>query len=196
MQNPSLILASTSKIRGTILKNAGLDFTPCQPLLDEDRAKALLGSATPKDVATTLAEQKALSLAKSGDLIIGADQTLSCEGVLYNKPNLINQAHQHLLALRGKTHTLHSAVAIAQQGKIIWSICEDAQLTMRKFSDEFAASYIEKSGPTLMHTVGAYQLENRGAQLFDHIKGDYFTILGLPLLPLLAFLRHIKFIES
>jgi septum formation protein len=196
MQTENLILASTSKIRAAILKNAGVSFTVREPTLDESKAKLQLLDVPPAQLAKDLAEQKALSLAPSSNLVIGADQTLSCEGQLYNKPSSLAEAHQHLLSLRGKTHALHSALAVAQQGKIIWSVCEDAHLTMRHFSEEFVEAYIEKSGSVLLHTVGAYQLENHGAQLFEKIDGDYFTILGLPLLPLLAFLRHITFIES
>jgi septum formation protein len=191
-----LVLASTSKIRASILKNAGLNFSVCAPCLDETTAKEALFGLTAAKVAVALAQQKALSIISQSDLIVGADQTLSCEGIIYNKPNTLNEAHQHLIDLRGKTHILHSAVAVAQNGKIVWSLCEDAKLTMRNLSTDFIKKHIEKSGNDLLQTVGGYQLENHGAQLFEKIDGDYFTILGLPLLPLLAFLRRIKFIDS
>jgi septum formation protein len=191
-----LILASTSKIRQHILADAGLVFESQKPDVNEELAKSKYNSLSAKDLALALAKDKAQSLSEPTRFILGADQTLSCEGVVYNKPASLKEAYEQLISLRGKTHTLHSALAIAQKGKIIWCVCEGAHLTMRNFSDKFAKSYVEACGEALLTTVGAYQLENRGAQLFEKIDGDYFTILGLPLLPCLAFLRDIKFMPS
>lgn len=196
MQTQNLILASSSKIRKSILQNAGLKFKTRQPQFDETSAHQSLRAIPARAIAIFLAEQKALSLAAHRHLIMGADQTLSYQGNLYKKPNSIDQAHRQLLALRGGTHTLHSALAIAQDGRVIWTVCQEAQVTMRNFSDDFARTYIAACGTKLLNTVGSYQLESLGAQLFEKIEGDYFTILGLPLLPCLAFLRDIKFIAS
>lgn len=196
MQSPNLVLASTSQTRRAILENAGLNFETRQPLSDEEGAKSKLINLSAKELARYLAAQKALSLSTSDSIILGCDQTLSCRGKLYNKPRSIAEALQQLLELRGQSHMLHSALAIAQNGKVIWTVCDEAKLTMRNFSDEFAKAYTENCGPKLLNTVGSYQLENTGSQLFEKIEGDYFTILGLPLLPCLAFLRHIKFIAT
>ncbi len=196
MHSPKLILASTSRTRQRILQKAGLSFEACPPELDEEAAKSLLSNLPPRDIALSLASQKALSLSLGPDLVLGADQTLSCQGQLHNKPCSMKEAEEQLLSLRGQRHVLHSALCVAQNGQIIWRVCEDAVLTMRHFSDSFSKSYIETCGAELLNTVGSYQLEGHGAQLFEKIEGDYFTILGMPLLPCLAFLRNIKFITS
>jgi septum formation protein len=189
MQHPSIILASTSPIRSSILLNAGIMFSCQPPNLDEKTAKLKLTEHSPKNLALHLAELKALSISKPNTLIIGADQTLSCEQVIFNKPKTQSSARSQLIALRGKTHTLHSALACAENGKIIWKICDEAHLTMRSFSDSFLESYIYDCGDDILSSVGSYQLEKQGVQLFEKLEGDYFTILGLPLLPLLTFLR-------
>jgi septum formation protein len=191
-----LILASTSKIRLTVLQNAGLTVICVPPELDEAAAKAQLGQASPMMLATSLAQQKALSLKSPDAWVIGADQTLSCQNTLFHKPETLDEAHQQLQALRGKTHTLHSSLAVARQGKIIWSICEHAHLTMRNFSDDFLQYYMTQNGTDLLTSVGSYKLEKNGVQLFDKIEGDYFTILGFPLLPFLSFLREQKILAT
>jgi septum formation protein len=192
----SLILASTSKIRKTILENAGLQFSVSAPHVDEAKLKAnhLLGTAL--NLALVLAESKALSIQHPQDMIIGADQTLTSNGKTYDKPKSMAEARLQLETLRGQSHTLHAALAIAKQGKIIWRTCETASLTMRNFSDELLTSYLNKTASEIIHCVGCYQLEGEGAQLFDKIEGDYFTILGLPLLPLLAYLRQENYLTS
>jgi septum formation protein len=192
MPQSKLILASTSKIRQAVLENAGLVISCKQPNLDEHAAKAKLGSISPKSLAQALAEQKSLSLECRDGIIIGADQTLSCNSTIFHKPKSLSAARAQLLELRGKTHSLHSALACAQNGKIIWSICDDARLTMRDFSNDYVDHYIKACGDDILSSVGSYKLEKQGVQLFEKIEGDYFTILGLPLLPLLAFLRDHK----
>lgn len=189
MSPPNIILASTSKIRSTILINAGLSIRCQPPNLDEPAAKNKLGEISPKNLAMALAELKALSISNTNALVLGMDQILSCNQTVFNKPRSITEARAQLIALRGKTHTLYSAIACAQNGKIIWSICDDAHLTMRDFSDLFLQCYINACGDDILSAVGCYQVERQGMQLFEKIEGDYFTILGLPLLPLLAFLR-------
>jgi septum formation protein len=191
-----LILASTSKIRQTVLQNAGLHIACVPPALDEEAVKVKWGPLPPAKLAIRLAEEKALSLTSDTDFVIGADQTLSCDDILFHKPASIPAAHLQLTALRGKTHTLHSALACAHQGKIIWSICEEAHLTMRNFSDEYLELYLAANGLDLLTSVGSYKLEKHGVNLFDKIEGDFFTIMGLPLLPLLAFLREQKLVRS
>jgi septum formation protein len=191
-----LILASTSKIRQTVLQNAGLTVICLPPELDEEAAKIKLGPVTPKALAIALAQQKALSLKNPDAWVIGADQTLSCNNTIFHKPETLEEARKQLQALRGKTHALHSSLAVAHGGKIIWSICEDAHLIMRTFSDDFLEQYISQNRADLLTSVGSYKLEKTGVQLFDKIEGDYFTILGFPLLPFLSFLREQKILAT
>lgn len=189
---PSLILASASQSRRQILANAGLDFAIEPSGVDEDEVKlSLLGErAKPRDIATTLAELKAtrVSARRSGAMVIGADSTLACNGRLFDKPPTLAAARQQLTELGGQTHELHSAVVVAQNGARIWQAADHGRLTMRPFSDSFLDAYLARAGEAVCASVGAYQLEGLGAHLFSRIEGDYFTILGLPLLPLLAFL--------
>lgn len=192
----NLTLASTSAIRKNILENAGLKVASVAPKVDEDAAKIKLIDKSPQQLALGLAELKALSLQKPNELIIGADQTLSCNDILFNKPESVAAAREQLHQLRGKAHTLHSALACAENGKITWSICVDATLTMRNFSDACLDHYISECGADIITSVGSYKLEKQGVRLFEKIDGDYFTILGLPLLPLLAFLRSTGHIAS
>ena len=137
-----------------------------------------------------LAELKAqrVSQRHKDALVIGADQMLQCGGIWFDKPADLDHARGHLIALRGKTHELLSAVCVVRDGEVLWRHLESAQLTMRPFSDAFIDEYLAAAGDAVCASVGAYQLEGRGAQLFSRIEGDYFTILGLPLLPLLGFL--------
>jgi septum formation protein len=195
MQSPNIILASTSKIRNSILLNAGLSFSCQAPSLDEETAKSNLGDISAKNLASELAKLKALSIEATTGIVIGADQTLSCHNTIFHKPESLTAARSQLNELRGETHTLHSALACTQNGKIIWSTCEEAHLTMRNFSDSFLETYISVCGNDIQNAVGGYQLEKQGVQLFDEIEGDYFTILGLPLLPLLTFLRKSGFLQ-
>ena len=185
-----LVLASKSRARIDMLRAAGLEFETFPADLDE--GKVLQGKGlTPEDSALFLAQQKALvvSSKKQGDLIVGADQVLECGGRILFKAEGEDDAQEKLKFLRSKTHRLISAVCAVQDGKILWSATKNAHLSMRHFDDEFLKRYCEKAGPALTRSVGAYELESFGVQLFERVEGDYFTILGLPLLPLLAYLR-------
>ena len=188
-----IILASTSNIRQTLLKQAGIVFTAVAPSCDEDALKIKLGPINPKSLAQTLALAKAesVSVAHPTAIIIGSDQTLDLHGQTLNKPHDLEDARKQLEMLRGQTHTLHSAIAIKRGENILFQTVSSAHLTMRDFSDRFLSTYLDLAGPEIHFSLGGYQLEYRGVQLFDDIDGDYFSILGLPLLPLLAFLRKI-----
>jgi septum formation protein len=188
-QNP-LILASTSSIRRRLLSNAGLNFEARPAAIDEELLKRGLGPLHPETLAKKLAEAKALSLATGDEVAIGADQTLSCNGKLFSKPPNIAAAREQLIALRGQTHVLASGVAVAKAGRCLWSDVGTARLTMRSFTDTFLDNYLARNHGSVCESVGSYKLEEEGIQLFENIEGDYFTILGLPLLPLLAFLRR------
>lgn len=187
----TVILASTSSIRQAMLRQAGVSFSVRPPLTDEAQLKKALSLANPKDFAAALADAKANSVSgrESSELVIGADQVLAFDGAIYDKPHDLAMARAHLSALRGKTHELHSALACARGGKIIWRCATTARLTMRPFSEAFIDSYLARIGSEATRSVGAYEFEGEGIQLFEKTEGDYFTILGLPLLPLLAFLR-------
>ncbi len=196
----SLILASASSSRATMLRNAGLDFDIRPARVDEEEIKLSLKAdgASLRDAATALAELKAhrISAAEPADFIIAADSMVACDGRWYDKPRDIEEARAHLQCLRGKTHELVSAVALARGGSVIWRHAETAKLTMREFSDAFLEAYLAQAGETVLSCVGCYQLEGLGAQLFSRIQGDHFTILGLPLLPLLDILRENKVLRS
>ena len=191
---PPLILASASPSRRLLLAHAGLDFEIEPSGVDEDEVKrSLLGErAQPRDIATTLAGMKAMrvSARRIGALVIGADSTLACNGRLFDKPPTLAAAKQQLAELGGQTHELHSAVVVAQNGARLWQAADHGLLTMRSFTDSFLDAYLARAGEAVCSSVGAYQLEGLGAHLFSRIEGDYFTILGLPLLPLLAFLAE------
>ena len=191
---PSVVLASASPSRRLLLANAGVTFTVEPAPVDEAEVKAALRAeqASPSAVAETLAELKALHVSRRhpGALVIGADQMLECEGVWLDKPQSMDQAAEHLRLLSGKPHVLLSSVCVVQAGQRLWHHNEGARLTMRRFGEDFISSYLQKIGDIALQSVGAYQLEGLGAQLFAKVEGDYFTILGLPLLPLLSFLRN------
>ncbi len=187
-----LILASTSAARASLLRQAGVAVDIRSPGVDETSLKlALLGECVgARDIADALAEAKAVKVSrKHRGLVIGADTTLERDGRLYDKPGDLQEAREQLLALRGQQHKLHSAVVIAEDGAALWRHVETATLSVRAFSDAFLDIYLEQEGEALLTTVGGYRLEGLGAQLFTLIKGDYFSILGLPLLPVLDFLR-------
>lgn len=187
---PTLILASRSGVRAMLLENAGVHFRVEVSPVDEAAAKD--GFEGDGDaLALHLAELKSESVsAEAGQqYVIGADQVLSCNGRLFDKPRHLKEARENLCVFRGNTHTLHSAITVARGGKTQWSHVAQAHLTMRDFSDEFVDHYLRRTGEKVLKSVGCYQLEGPGIQLFEHIEGDYFTILGLPLLPLFSYLR-------
>lgn len=185
-------LASKSSTRQMILNNAGVAFEVVGPGVDEDAAKAglLAEGVSPRDIADALAEMKAVKVsAKRPGLVIGADQTLDLKGRLIDKVDTLEEARARLLELRGQVHKLHSAVVVARDGQPIWRIVETAKLSVRPFSEAWLDRYIERRGEALLWSVGCYELESEGVQLFDKVEGDYFAILGLPLVGLLDFLR-------
>jgi septum formation protein len=192
-----LILASASSVRQTLLRNAGLSFEAVDSQVDEDAIKAGFAEGDhDRDAATDalalkLAEEKALAVSARfpGALVIGADQILSCKGKRYDKPKSMSEARANLIEFRGHQHILHSGLVLAQDGVIVWRHSARATLTMRNFSDAFLDHYLAEAGSMVMKSVGCYQLEGPGVQLFETIEGDYFSILGLPMLPLLAELR-------
>jgi len=188
-----IVLASKSPARTAVLRAAGVPFETQVAGVDEGAVKAglLAEGQGPREVADALAELKAIkvSRARPGDLVIGADQTLDLAGELFDKVETLAEARERLQLLRGKTHKLHSAVVVARGGEVIWREVPPAKLTMRDFSDAFIDSYLAARGEGILSSVGCYQLENEGVQLFSRIEGDYFTILGLPLMGLFDFLR-------
>ena len=189
----SLTLASASVSRRRMLEAVGLDFIVDAPRVDEDAAKASLRAEgiKPRDQADALAELKARSVSRRREgFVIGADQMLAVEGETLDKPKDMAQARAHLLRLRGRTHELLTAVAVARDGAVIWRHIETPRLKMRAFSDAYLDEYLAQEGESALSSVGAYKLEGLGAHLFERVEGDYFAVLGLPLLPLLAFLRE------
>lgn len=189
----SLILASGSAIRRKVLEAAGVAFEVDVPRVDEEAAKASLrrDGLKPRDQADALAALKALSVSQRREgLVIGADQMLAIEGETLDKPKDRDEARSHLMRMRGKSHELLCAAVVARGGEVIWRHIETPRLRMRQFSDAFLEDYLDRGGDALFSSVGAYQLEGLGAHLFERVDGDYFSVLGLPLLPLLAFLRE------
>jgi septum formation protein len=189
----SVILASKSAARRAVLDGAAVPYEVLVAGVDEDAVKTglLAEGATPRDIADALAELKALRVSRGRtEFVIGADQTLDLDGALYDKAEDIDAARERLKILRGKTHKLHSAVVVAKDGAPIWREVVTAKLTMRDFSDDFLEDYLRTEGEASLGSVGCYRLEGPGAQLFSKIEGDYFAILGLPLLGLLDLLRR------
>lgn len=189
----SVILASGSAIRASLLRDAGVTFDIEVAKLDETAIIAALKAenAKPHDIVDVLAEYKAQRIAAKhmDSLVIGCDQILVCDKQIYEKVATIEGAREKLLSLRGKAHQLMSAVVIFENGKPVWRHIGRAQLIMRDFSDVFLEGYLEQNKDSILSSVGCYKLEEAGAQLFTRIQGDYFTILGIPLLEVLGFLR-------
>ena len=188
-----LVLASGSATRARLLADAGLPILVDPAAVDEEEIRASF-QAEGRDAAAcaaALAEAKAqrVSARHTGALVLGADQILECGGRWLEKPRDIEGARAQLILMRGKDHTLITAAAIVRNGTLLWHTTDRARLTMRRFSDGFLDDYVAGGGDALLDSVGAYQLEGLGAQLFERVEGDFFTILGLPLLPLLDFLR-------
>jgi len=190
----ALILASASKSRAAVLSGAGVAFSQQASSVDEAVVKAdmLRRKQTAAACAEKLAELKALDVSAKHDaaLVIGCDQMLACQGRWFDKPADLAAARDQLAVLRGKTHTLFNGMAVARGGRVIWRHADQAELHMRDFSDGFLDDYLAQVGERATWSVGGYQLEGPGAQLFSVVRGDFFSILGLPLLPLLAVLRE------
>ncbi len=189
----SVILASKSAARTAVLKGAGVAFETAVSGVDEDAVKtALLAEGQgARAIAEALAVLKAQKISQSRPgLVIGADQTLEFDGRLYDKAETVEEARARLKLLRGQPHQLHSAVVVAKDGAPIWRDMVSCTLTMRDFSDDFLEDYLVREGEAALGSVGCYRLESLGAQLFSKIEGDYFAILGLPLLGLLDLLRN------
>jgi septum formation protein len=188
-----LVLASGSAIRADLLRRAGVDFAVETAAVDEAAIKQSFHAERlpAADCAVALAEAKASRVSRRhpGALVIGADQMLVCDGAWYDKPRDRAAARDELRSLRGKRHELVGAVCVVRDGERLWHVVERSVLTMRRFSDSFLDAYLDAAGNTVLASVGAYQLEGLGVQLFERVEGDFFAILGLPLLPLLAFLR-------
>ena len=186
-----LILASQSRARQMLLANAGIRFNAVPADLDERAVQQASGLSAPGEIAALLAREKALavSMRQPGKYVVGADQTLALQHRLFSKPAGRVQAAEQLRDLAGRSHELHSAVAVARHGKMVFETTTVARMTMRPLSATDIQTYLDEAGAAVTTSVGAYQLEGLGVHLFDRIDGDHFTILGLPLLPLLAFLR-------
>ncbi len=191
-----LILASASSARKTMLSAAGLAFECMPAQIDEDAIKAGMMRAAPNvepsDIAARLAAEKAIavSIKNPGALVIGSDQVLALRNRIISKAENLTEARAILSRLRGRVHELVSGVALAQNGNVLWEGIDGAELTMRNFSDEFLYRYLDQAGTRILGSAGCYELEGFGLQLFDSVEGDYFTILGMPLLALLAELRN------
>ena len=194
MRQVEIILASKSIARRRILGNAGVTFRWLDANIDESyiKERALNNTQSPELISLELAEAKAKFIADRhpDSIIIGCDQLLCLDGKIYDKPTNLNEAVSHLHAFRSRTHKLIAGVVIIKGGDLIWSHVDEANMEVRDLSDNFIDSYIMSEGENLMSSVGAYRLEGLGAQIFKRIDGDYFTILGLPLLPLLEELRN------
>ena len=191
--SPRLVLASRSAARQALLKAAGVEFVAMSAALDEEAAKAALAEKAldPKGMAEALAAAKAVETSRTTPgLVIGADSTVDLDGELVGKAASLDEARGRLMQFRGRRHRLHSAVAAAEGGELLWSEVETATLTVREFSQAFLDRYLARNADAVLATVGGYELEGEGVQLFERIDGDYFTILGLPLPALLGFLRQ------
>lgn len=186
-----IVLASTSPTRQAMLRNAGLSFTSVSPNIDERELVARHPHWAPSETALRLAEAKALDVSTNhADAVaIGADQVLVLGSQVFAKPSSIEECRQHLLELKGRSHKLISSVVCARSGQVEWSHTAEALLRMRPFSDRFLEQYLNQIGNDCLSSVGGYKIEGLGLQLFEDVRGDHFTILGLPLIPLLGYLR-------
>lgn len=196
----TFILASTSPFRAELLTKAGLSFTTDAADIDERAVEAPLleSGLDAADVAAVLAEAKALDVAARhpGALVLGADQTMALDGELLHKPATMEEARFRLLAMSGKAHALHSALALVRDGETLWRHTSTAHMHVRTLSPAFIGRYLADVGETALRSVGAYQIEGPGISLFERIEGDYFAIIGMPVLPLLAKLRRMDLIDG
>jgi len=191
-----LVLASKSAVRRAVLEAAGIPVEVVPADVDERAIEAQAGSPAPVEVAALLARSKASAVSGRmlGRVVVGADQTLALGTQRFSKPPDRAAARTQLLALRGQTHALHSAIAVVRDTTVLYDRVEEARLTMRSFSDDFLDRYLDHAGAGATNSVGGYQLERIGIHLFDQVDGDHFTILGMPLLPLLGFFRQAGFV--
>ncbi|WP_309627073.1 Maf family protein [Brevundimonas sp.] len=193
-----LILASRSAARRAMLTGAGVPFTALDAGVDEDAIKTSLAGVDPAELALELARAKALAVSRHDPeaWVLGSDQTLDLDGGMISKAPTLAVARERLHALRGRTHHLNSAAALANNGAVVWSGVDTVRMTMRRFSDDFLDAYLEAEGDGLLGSVGCYRLEGMGSQLFDRVEGDYFTVLGMPLWPVLNELRRAGVIRT
>lgn len=196
----SFVLASTSPFRKQLLQQAGLEFSTAAPNIDEREieARAEHQALSPAGLSERLGCEKALAVSKTmpGALVLGGDQVMALGAQIYHKPQDLNAARTQLLSLRGATHVLNSSLALAKDGEIVWSHVSCAEMTVRMFSESFLDDYLAKVGERILKSVGGYQIEGMGVQLFSAIKGDYFTIIGVPLLPLMEKFRELKIVHA
>lgn len=193
-----LILASRSAARRAMLTGAGVPFVAEDAGVDEDAIKISLAGIDPAELALELARAKALAISRQDPeaWVLGSDQTLDFDGGMISKAPNLTVARERLHTLRGRTHHLNSAAALANNGVVVWSGVDTARMTMRRFSDAFLDTYLEAEGEGLLGSVGCYRLEGMGSQLFDRVDGDYFTVLGMPLWPVLDELRRAGVIRT
>ena len=200
LDTPPIVLASASSIRAQLLRAAGITFAQHPPRVDEQAIRDALGAegASPRDMADALADAKARKLAERAPdtCVIGADQILDLNGHVLAKPADCDAARAQLRALRGHTHMLHSAIVLYHDARPIWRHVAHARLTMRMLSDAYLESYLHRNWESARSSVGCYKIEEEGIRLFSDIEGDHFTILGLPLVPLLSYLSERGFIET
>lgn len=192
MNDERLILASRSAARRAMLTEAGVAFAVEDAGVDEEAIKVAMAGAAPTDLAVELAAAKALAVSRHAPdaWVLGADQTLSFDGGLVSKAKSLDEARVRLGQMRGRVHHLHSGAALARDGAVVWSGVDSVAMRMREFSDDFLDAYLAAEGEVLLSSVGAYRLEGMGSQLFEAVEGDFFTVLGLPLWPVLAELRR------
>ncbi|HEX8620440.1 MAG TPA: nucleoside triphosphate pyrophosphatase [Allosphingosinicella sp.] len=195
-----LLLASKSEARRKMLEAAGVPFETVEAELDEAAAKGGLEAAgfDPRGIAEELAQLKALSVQAASDaLVLGSDQTLELDdGSMMSKPGSREEAYEQLAILSGRTHLLHSSAVVAQAGEAVWWHCETVEMTMRHFGEDFLRDYLDREYEQVRWSVGGYRIEGMGAQLFERIEGSHFAILGMPLLPLLGYLRERGLLKS